>query len=180
MSDIRHKVFISYHHDDQDEVDDFIQTFDEERDVFITRGLGTEMDPTIIESDNTTYVMSRIRKLYLLDSTVTIVLIGKCTWARRFVDWEIQSSLRRPADGPPPNGLLGIVLASAGKPVPPNRLDENLKGENNDEGYARWKWYPTRKDTLSNWIDDAYLARIGRASLIENARDSFTYNKQCT
>ena len=40
MSNVRHKVFISYHHADQNEVDDFIQTFDQERKVFITRGLG--------------------------------------------------------------------------------------------------------------------------------------------
>jgi hypothetical protein len=38
--------------------------------------------------------LRRIRQLYLLDSTVTIVLIGKCTWARKFVDWETQASLR--------------------------------------------------------------------------------------
>ena len=35
MSVVRHRVFISYHHDDQDEVDQFINTYDEERDVFI-------------------------------------------------------------------------------------------------------------------------------------------------
>ena len=50
---IRHKVFISYHHDDQSAVDDFIRTFDEERDVFIARAVGTEMDQTIIDSNNT-------------------------------------------------------------------------------------------------------------------------------
>ena len=27
MGDIRHKVFISYHHADQDEVNDFVSTF---------------------------------------------------------------------------------------------------------------------------------------------------------
>ena len=35
------------------------------------------MEQDIIDSDNTDYVMSRIRELYLKDSTVTIVLIGK-------------------------------------------------------------------------------------------------------
>ena len=113
MGEIRHKVFASYHHDDQDEVDTFIRTFDEERDVFITRGLGVEMDPTIIDSDNTAYVMQRIRALYLRDSTVTIVLMGKCTWARRFVDWEIQASLRhgersRPTGCCPSSALFQI------------------------------------------------------------------------
>ena len=47
------------------------------------------MEQDIIDIDNTDYVMRRIRELYLKDSTVTIVLIGKCTWARRSIDWEI-------------------------------------------------------------------------------------------
>jgi hypothetical protein len=42
------------------------------------------MEQDIIDIDNTDYVMRRIK-----DSTVTIVLIGKCTWARRSIDWEI-------------------------------------------------------------------------------------------
>ena len=37
MSEIRRKVFISHHKDDIDEVNDFIDTFDHEREVFITR-----------------------------------------------------------------------------------------------------------------------------------------------
>ncbi|WP_372493341.1 TIR domain-containing protein [Janibacter melonis] len=39
--------------------------------------------------------MDRIRTKYLGDSSVTIVLVGSCTWARRYVDWEVYSSLRR-------------------------------------------------------------------------------------
>jgi len=50
MSNVRHKVFISYHHDDQDEVEDFVETFDREREVFIARALGTEMSQDVIDS----------------------------------------------------------------------------------------------------------------------------------
>jgi len=176
---IRHKVFISYHHDDQDEVVEFANTFDKERDVFIARALGTDVSQDIIDSNDTAYVMRRIRELYLVDSTVTIVMIGKCTWARRYVDWEVQASLRH-GRTVTPNGLLGIVLPSAGKkPTPPNRLNLNLKGENSDGGYARWIWYPQRKDTLANWIDDAFQARTARDSLIENPRDRFRNSRKC-
>lgn len=177
MSEVRHKVFISYHHDDQEEVEEFIETFDRERKVFIPRAL--DMTSDIINSNDTDYVMRRIRELYLKDSTVTIVLIGKCTWARRYADWEIQASLRH-GETVTPNGLLGIVLPSAGKkPILPNRLKKNLKGENSDEGYARWYWYPKRKDTLANCIEDAYQARTSRAHLIVNPRDRFKYNRTC-
>ncbi len=80
MSEVRHKVFISYYHDDQDEVAEFIETFDQERKVFITRALGTDIEQDIIDSTNTDYVMRRIRELYLRDSTVTIVMIGRQHW----------------------------------------------------------------------------------------------------
>lgn len=176
MSEIRHKVFISYHHGDQDEVDQFVENFDKERKVFIARELNVDMEQDIIDSTNTDYVMQRIRELYLKDSTVTIVLIGKCTWARRYVDWEIQASLRH-GETVIPNGLFGIVLPSANKkPVPPERLKINLS---NGGGYAKWYWYPQNKKSLNNWIEDAFEARSDRADLIENPREKFKYNKTC-
>lgn len=180
MGEVRHRVFISYHHNDQDEVEEFIETFDHERKVFITRALGIGMADDIINSNDTDYVLRRIRELYLKDSTVTIVLIGKCTWARRYVDWEIQASLRH-GETVTPNGLLGIVLPSAGKkPTPPDRLKKNLKGENSNEGYARWVWYPQRKDTLANQIEDAFQSLTSsRVNLIVNPRDRFKYNRTC-
>jgi hypothetical protein len=179
MNGIRHKVFISYHHNDQLEVEEFCNTFHYERDVCITRALGVGMTRDIIDKTDTDYVMRRIRNLHLKNSTVTIVLIGKCSWARKYIDWEIQASLRH-GDVATPNGLIGIVLPSAGKrPKPPERLSKNLKGDKSDVGYARWYWYPRRKDQLANWLDDAFQARTSRAHLIENPRDSFKYNRNC-
>ncbi len=176
MNTTRHKVFISYHHDDQRQVDDFVQTFGDERNVFITRGLGIRREDDIINSDDTDYVMSRIRELYLRDSTVTIVLMGRCTWARRYVDWELQSSLRS-GETVTPNGLLGVKLPSYTRNASfPNRLKLNLKQE---DCYARLIDYPARKDTLSNAIHSAFLARTTKNHLIVNPRKRFKYNRQC-
>ncbi|MCD6399132.1 MAG: TIR domain-containing protein, partial [Candidatus Aenigmarchaeota archaeon] len=134
----------------------------------------------IIDSDNTDYVMSRIRELYLKDSTVTIVLMGKCSWARRYVDWELQASLRS-GESVTPNGVLGIKLPSHTRNSQfPNRLNLNLKQNDDQEDcYARWIEYPTRKDTLSNAIDGAFNAIKSRKSLIVNPRDRFKYNRTC-
>ncbi len=177
MAQIRRKVFISYHHDDQDEVENFIDTFDDKHDVFIARTLGVTGD--IINSNDTDYVMSRIRQLYLGDSTVTIVLVGRCTWARRYVDWEIQASLRS-GTTVTPNGLIGIALPSASQqPHAPERLSANLEGTNYSAGYARYYWYPQSKDTLAGYIEDAFTARTTRSHLIENPRERFANNKQC-
>jgi len=179
MSVVRHKVFISYHHDDQDEVEKFIETFDHQRKVFIVRALGVGMEQDIIDSDDTDYVMRRIRELYLKDSTLTIVLIGKCTWARRYVDWEIQASLRH-GETVTPNGLLGIKLPSYNKSGYPDRLNKNFKqNDQQKDCYARVIDYPTRKDTLANRIEDAFQSRTSRAHLIVNPRDRFKYNRTC-
>ena len=124
MSAIRRKVFISFHHDDQKEIEKFIEEFDEKKDIFISRALGMSSD--IIDSNDTDYVMRRIRELYLKDTTVTLVMIGKCTWARRYIDWEIQASLRH-GEKTIPNGLMGIRLPSYNKNRYPNRLNLNLK-----------------------------------------------------
>lgn len=175
----KHKVFISYHHVDQKEVDEFIETFAEERNVFIRRGIGIGMSDDIVNSDNTDYVMQRIRDLYLKDSTVTIVLIGKCTWSRRYVDWEIQSSLRH-GKTVTANGLLGIKLKSYRKDGYPNRLNLNLIQDNQKEDcYARIIDYPDRRDTLAKHIENVFQARTNRTHLIENPRERFKYNKQC-
>ncbi len=181
MTNVRHKCFISYHHDDQDEVESFIDTFDHERDVFIARALGTGMEQDIIDSDDTDYVMQRIRELYLKDSTVTLVMMGKCTWARRYVDWEIQTSLRS-GETVKPNGLLGIKLSSYPERggAYPNRLNINLKQSDDQEDcYARWIEYPRRKDSLSNAIDDAFNRRFSHTKWIFNPRERFKYNRTC-
>ena len=180
MAKVRHRCFVSYHHADQDEVDNFVKTFDHDRDAFIARGLGQEMAQEIIDSDDTSYVMRRIRELYLKDSTVTLVMMGKCTWARRYVDWELQSTLRS-GQTVTPNGLLGIKLPSYPKNgTYPNRLNINLKqSEDQEDCYARWIEYPTRSDSLANSIDAAFDRRTTHTKWINNPRERFSYNRKC-
>ena len=136
------------------------------------------MNDDVVNSTNTDYVMRRIRELYLKDSTVTIVLIGKCTKTRRYVDWEIQASLRN-GGTVKPNGLLGIRLPSYDSKGYPNRLNLNLKQYDEQEDcYARVIGYPT-KQTLINYIEDAFQAREKRKDLIVNPRDKFAHNRSC-
>jgi hypothetical protein len=55
-------VLISYHHDDQDEVEDFCRIFDDEHDICITRALGLGMDQDFIDSVDTDYVIVESEK----------------------------------------------------------------------------------------------------------------------
>jgi hypothetical protein len=175
---LRRKCFISYHHADQAYVDAFVRTFDHQRNLLIARGLGAEMTNDVINSTDTDYVMSRIRQLYLSDSTVTIVLIGQCTWARRYVDWEIQASLRSGATGTP-NGLLGIRLSTFTQF--PERFNSNLDTKNagGDRNYAGWIDYPQTEEALVNAIEWAFQRRTTHANQINNVRDRMGYNRQC-
>ena len=180
MAVVRRKCFISYHHEDQQAVNQFVRDFDHSHNTFIARGLGEEMPGEIIQSTNTDYVMRRIREKFLGDSTVTIVLMGRCTWARRYVDWELQASLRR-GESSTPNGLLGIKLPTYPEISGsfPKRFNDNLKHEGQADCYARHMPYPTTTERLVQAIEAAYQRRTTHSHLIINPRDRMSNNRQC-
>jgi hypothetical protein len=173
---IRRKCFISYHHADQAYVDAFIKAYDERHDIFIARQLGS-MPDEVINSNDTDYVMGRIRTDYIKDSTVTVLLAGKCTWARRYADWEIQSSLRQ-GDKVSPNGLLGIKLPNFSSW--PERFNSNLLVGSATDCYARWiTWEAATADNVAAAIEAAYSRRSTHSKYIVNPRERMGYNRQC-
>jgi hypothetical protein len=170
----RRKCFISYYAGDTTEVDKFIGDFD---DAFIAKVVGVSNGDDFIDSDDSEYVMSRIRDKYLGDSTVTICLLGSCTHSRRFVDWELKASLRQGSYTP--NGLLGILLPSQGESCNlPERFKDNWNSAD-AKSYARYMQYPGSTATLKEWIEDCYSRRETRAHLIANSQDMFKYNRKC-
>ena len=173
---VRRKCFVSYHHADQAYVDTFIRTHDHANDCFIARGLGREMPGDVVGSRNTDYVMSRIRQLYISDSTVTIVMLGANTWRRRYVDWEIASSLRRSSLSSP-NGLIGIKLPTFSGKFP-YRLDDNLiaPGSTQADCYARWYDYGITVGSLEYAIEEAYQRRTSHSQWIRNSRERLVNN----
>ena len=177
-SGIKRRVFVSHYRGDKDEVNDFIDYYANQCGIFTPYVLGANYNDDFIDSNDPKYVMSRIREIYLQDTTVTIVLIGDCTHSRRYVDWELKSSLRQ-SDNYIPNGLLGIILPSKGGSahMPPRLEDNWTSGHNNC--YARYYVYPSSANGLGEWIDDAYNARTSRNNLINNSQSMMKYNSQC-
>lgn len=164
---VRHKCFLSYYSEDGPEVLDFVERFSE---IFIPRAVGVSEDYPWIDSDDDSYVMDVIRDDFLADSTVTISLVGRCTWSRKFVDWEIYSSLRRDRRNRL-NGLLAIELPSIAKESGsflPSRVSKNVIRDDsqNDLGYARYHVYPSSDAVLQNLIEDAFQARTSRNDTI--------------
>lgn len=178
----RHKCFVSYHAADTAEVATFLDDFGSE---FIAKTIGVTDADGFIDSENTDCVMDQIRTKYLGNSTVTIVLVGKCTWARRYVDWEVYSSLRD-SKLSTINGLLVIQLPSAAlanpAPVLPARVSDNVvrDAHNADIGYARYYVYPESTSTLRSLISEAFDARTTRKHLIDNTRARRMRSASCS
>ncbi len=175
----KRKVFISYYGGNKAEADEFVRQWATLQGVFIPKTVGLSGNEKFINSNDTDYVMGEIRRKHLGDSTVTIVLIGKCTHSRRYVDWELKASLRQGLVYTP-NGLLGILLSSANvNPLPhlPERFGLNFQSD--ERCYARYRYMPTSASELRSWIEDAYQARTTRNDLIQNSADMMKYNSQC-
>ncbi|MCY4149201.1 MAG: TIR domain-containing protein [Gammaproteobacteria bacterium] len=103
-----HKVFISYHHQNDQFYKDQLVEFGERHSIFIDMSVDTgDIPDTWTEQQ----IRREIRDQYLKDSTVTIVLAGTETNRRKHIDWEIYSSMY---DGPvnKRSGILAITLPS--------------------------------------------------------------------
>lgn len=103
-----HKVFISYHHSNDQAYKDYLVKFNQEHNIFDDQSVDTgEIDDDL--DDET--IREKIRDDYLKDTSVTILLVGTETKYRKHIDWEIYSSMY---DGKvnKKSGILVITLPS--------------------------------------------------------------------
>ena len=101
-----HKVFISYHHENDQWYKEQLAELGWRNSIFIDASVDTG---DILDWLSDESIREKIRDEYLRDSTVTIVLVGTETRRRKHVDWEIYSSMY---DGPVnrKSGILVIML----------------------------------------------------------------------
>jgi hypothetical protein len=173
----RHKVFVSFHHDnDQAYKDKFEKLFADVYDIFVRRSVSMG---DIDENLPTDTIRQKIRDEYLRDSTVTVVLIGAQTWQRKHVDWEIGSSLRH-TEYNPRSGLLGILLPTYPlynqnkyhpSTIPP-RLADNLSDK--PKPFASIHIWTENPASVQSWIHEAFLRKD--TILPNNARPLFGRN----
>lgn len=171
----KHRVFISYHHGNERSTKSaFVTDF---RHAFVDASV---RDGEIPDGLKTETVRQKIRDECLRESSVTVVLIGRDTWSRKHVDWEIGSSLRH-TEKNPRSGLLGILLPSyphtpgsyTSNTIPP-RLWDNVENE-----FAKIYEYPESSLSLESWIHTAFLRRFQNPPP-NNSRDSFVNNRTGT
>ena len=167
-----HKVFITFHHKDQRYKDRFEQLMSGHivgkavNDGDIDDGLAVET------------IRRKIRDDFVADATVTVVLVGSCTWQRKHVDWEISASLMDTRKNSR-CGLLGILLPShpnyrtrSYDPhlIPP-RLSDNCNGV---DSYSKiYKWTDNHS-SIRRWIDEAFAKR--ESILPDNSKLQFGRN----
>ena len=168
----RHKVFVSYHHaNDQSYRDRFEKLFAETHDIMVSKSVQIGDISTDLKTET---IRQKIRDEYLRDSTVAVVLIGKQTWQRKHVDWEIGSSIRD-TEYNPRSGLLGIILPTYPfKPydaytIPP-RLYGNIKC-----GFASIHSWTENPATVQKWIHDAFERR--NKIIPDNSFQNFVNNR---
>ncbi len=176
MVDQRHKVFVSYHHEnDENYKNRFEFLFGEVEKSIVSRSVQIgDIDPY----SNTDYIRQQIRDRFLRDSTVTVVLIGTETWKRKHVDWEIGSSLRKTAYNSR-SGLIGMLPThpsyGSGKYDPytvPPRLYDNVS-----RGFAKMYQWSERPFEVQSWVHEAYTRRNSLVDLPDNSRDTFRNNR---
>ena len=158
----RHQVFVSFHESDIRFKEQFVSRM---RGRMRDRSVDTGgIDDTGLKTET---IRGKIRDDYIRDATVTVVLIGPCTWQRKHVDWEIGGSLRDTKRNRR-CGLLGILLPNHPdfgkrrrnlKRVPP-RLADNAGGLDPYAQIYDWPdpWAPAR---VAEWIHRAFVRRSG-------------------
>jgi hypothetical protein len=158
-----HKIFISYHHGTTPYEGDKEYREKLER-ILSASGIAINYSVPYdaIGSDlMTETIRQKIRDEYLRDATVTVVLVGKDTWRRKHVDWEIGSSLRDTALNPRA-GLVGLLLPTYLRStnggynpytIPP-RLWDNIQCK-----YAKIYEWTENPENLQSMIHEAFITR---------------------
>ena len=170
----RHKLFISFFHEDQYYKDWFASMMEYHIvDKSVEDG---DIDDARLSTET---IRQRIRDDFIADATVTVVLIGPGTWQRKHVDWEIGSSLRDTRRNSR-CGLFGILLPNhpnynSRRYTPgliPPRLADNCNGPDPFANVYNWLQYPA---AIREWIHRAFQRRHGTPPM--NSRAQFRHNR---
>ena len=105
-----HKVFISYHHANDQDYKEQLLLLNRQYDIFLDQSVDTgDIDDNLSNER----IRELIRDQYLRDSSVTILLVGTETKSRKHIDWEIYSSMY---DGQinKKSGILVVNLPTVG------------------------------------------------------------------
>ena len=161
----RHKVFISYRHENDQQYKKELLKLNDAHRIFIDGSVDTD---DISDDLDDQAIRAKIRDDYLRDTTVTIVLFGLETKKRKHVDWEIFSSM---IDGTvnKKSGVIAVNLPSTGSVycTAPHEREKELYPE-----FPTWisisepRQYGERYPYLSDRIIDNLLKSQAKLSVM--------------
>lgn len=141
----RHKVFISYYHqDDQEYKNELIKMeyFNYQKYIFESIFEDYSVNDGDIDDTNMTaeQIRIKIRDEYIKDATVLILLCGPNTKKRKHIDWEIHAAMYDSDVNP----QMGIVVIN----LPEIKQNVRVSDENEKElvsPYSNWYTLSTRE-----------------------------------
>lgn len=166
----KRKVFVSYHHQQDQAYADWLRDgLSAQLDVFVDRSLREPVD-----SNDPEYINRVIRENQIVGSSVTVVLCGPETYKRKYVDWEIRSTLHHQ------HALLGVVLPTANKNIYGNFIVPDRLHHNVQTGYAHWDhWNHTawaQNPQLFVSLIEAAITKSSNKNLINNGMEKMARN----
>ena len=140
----KHKVFISYYHDEDQPYKDYlcdVLNFDHELfDDYSVR------DGEIDDELDAETIRTKIRDEYIKEATVLVLLCGPNTKHRKYIDWEIHASMYD-TEKNPKMGIIVVNLPKSGNGV---RAASNIEKEVISPN-SSWTSFTTLKQ-----FEDAY------------------------
>lgn len=169
LSAVKRKVFVSYHHtNDQQYYNKLSQHFSSTYDIIQDNSLDREID-----SDDNDYVMRTIREDFISGTSCTIVLCGAETPNRKFVDWEIKTTLDKK------HALVGVHLPTAHRTqagiIVPSRFYKN-----HQSGFAHFVSWDSLFDPqtgLKYIVEKAVQHAQANTTRIDNSEPLMAKNK---
>lgn len=154
------RVFIAYHHrGNQNALNRFRTDYCDDAAVFTDRSIQRAANSTEVS------YLTRVCREAIDGTSVTLVMLGRWTGHRKFVDWEIHYTLAKQ------HGLVAISRPGLddARASLPDRLLDNLTS-----GYAQWYDYPQSARELWSMLAEA---RSADKRLIDNTRPRMTRNR---
>ena len=187
----KHRVFISYHHKNDQWAKDRLIELNKQFDFFIDKSVDTGDIPDEWDDQK---IRTAIRDNYLKNSTVTILLVGTETKYRKHIDWELFSSMYDGAVNKR-SGIVVIMLPSTGcsscnasfdneKAVVFPHIENWTSVSSREEYERRYPYMPARiidnlmkegvKISVANWNE---LTVEKLALMIDNAANNRANNQ---
>ena len=181
----KHKVFISYHHKNDQYYKNELAMYASRYNIFEDASVNTG---GISDELTDQQIRTIIRDEYLSDSSVTIVLVGTETKYRKHVDWEIYSSMYNGAKNKK-SGILVVNLPSiSGSQISICDEDKLILGPEIKwspiTSYERYEYLPGRiVDNIKN--SDVRIAVVDYTRIINNPEGlkkliDIAYNRRYT